>query len=637
MELAQELEEIDRGGVHMLVECSPDGAPAPIDVVLVGRHPGTGRDSFALIELKRWASVAVGVRNESKLLVPGMKREKAHPSDQLTRNADYFFGENGPLKGLQIEYAGFSYLHNAHVGDVQALFAPGRSTSPYSMYFTRDDRVELHRELLRQFDSSSGATSAELLLQRMGVRNAPLLNAMVSSKGEDTVFTLRGEQKRAAAAVRMAVERLSDAPGEDLLTASVWKEDAVFVIRGGAGSGKSAIGLELMRQLALQGHRVRYASGSRAFDATMKRHVGYRDRAFQDMFVFFSSFIKPPKPRLDLLICDEAHRLRERSTNHRVPEEQWGTGPQVDELLDAARVTVFLLDGRQSVRPNEVGTVELIEDAAARRELSPTTFALQEQFRCGGSDAYRQWVHDLLGFSGRDVDRWAPDGLMHVEVADSPEELERVIRREHDAGASARIVAGFCWPWNKPKGHVRRLVKDVRIGGWHRLWNAWGDNYCEHGAPPAKLWGVDPAGIDQIGCVYSSQGLEWDWCGVILGDDMVWRDGKWVFQKGVKRREKAVKIWRVRKPGSFDPEVAGSAVAPEVFEDCVRNAYHVLLTRASRAAVLYSTDPDTQAYLKDRVGEVEIAGLRPTWENLPEVARRPRSQRGGKPQQDVLF
>jgi DUF2075 family protein len=212
--------------------------------------------------------------------------------------------------------------------------------------------------------------------------------------------------------------------------------------------------------------------------------------------------------------------------------------------------------------------------------------------------------------------------VLHVEVVDSPEEMERIIRAEALAGASARMVAGYCWPWTEPQGKERRLEADVRIGDWHRPWNALSESFCENKTvPPSKIWSVHPAGLDQIGCVYTAQGLEWDWCGVIMGGDMVWRDGGWVFQRGKKRKDAETGVYRVRVPGSFDPKVRTSSLSDDDFARCVRNAYHVLMTRASRATVLYSTDEETRAHLKELVGDVHIHGLRPTWENLPPSAR----------------
>ncbi|MDQ1071112.1 DNA/RNA helicase domain-containing protein [Streptomyces canus] len=119
--------------------------------------------------------------------------------------------------------------------------------------------------------------------------------------------------------------------------------------------------------------------------------------------------------------------------------------------------------------------------------------------------------------------------------------------------------------------------------------------------------------------MYSAQGLEWDWCGVIIGDDMVWRDDHWEYRRAALTRDKERGVWRVRTPGSADESIRSRN--NERFDECVRNAYHVLMTRASRATVLYSTDAETQAYLKRMVGPVEDDGLRPTWRSLPPEAR----------------
>ncbi len=235
--------------------------------------------------------------------------------------------------------------------------------------------------------------------------------------------------------------------------------------------------------------------------------------------------------------------------------------------------------------------------------------------------------------SDEEATEWIPDGLMHVEIADSPEELERVIRSEALAGASARMVAGYCWPWTKPQGKEKRLEADVRIGDWHRPWNADSESFCEDDAPPSKIWSVHANGLGQIGCVYTAQGLEWDWCGVIMGEDMVRRGDRWVFRRGKERKDPESGVKRVGTPGSFDPKVRASSVDDEDFGRLVRHAYHVLMTRATRATVLYSTDEETRAYLKKLVGDVHIHGLRPTWENLPPEARAPhlpRPARGGR-------
>ncbi|WP_332888281.1 DUF2075 domain-containing protein [Streptomyces carminius] len=637
--LAKDLMAAGRGNVEMVVECAATtqedgrpGGPRLIDVVLVGRHPDSGRVSVQLVELKRWSRVTRVEEATAELVyVPGLDgegKEKKHPAVQLREYYELFTGKTGPLSGLSFECGGFAYLHNASDESVRPLLGLDAPTGIYARTYTNDGRKQLLQDLRGYFAADGGASEAELLLQRMGLRNTPLLDAMINSRGEDTVFTLRGGQREVVADVLRTARLVLDDPDQAPLLPSPKK--AVFLVTGGAGTGKSAIGLELKARFEAEGRSVRYASGSRAFNGAMQEHVGYGDREFRESFTYFSNFVTPPEPPLDVLLCDEAHRIRARTTNRFWPPEKWGKQPQVDDLLDASRLTVFFLDEGQSLRPDEVGTVELVQDAAERHGADLRRYHLREQFRCGGSDAYLRWVHGLLGLSGEEPREWTPDGLMHLEIADTPGELERIILAEGRAGASARMVAGYCWPWNKPQGAERRLEADVRIGEWHRPWNADSGTFCEGGdAPPSKIWSVHENGIGQIGCVYTAQGLEWDWCGVIMGDDMVRRGDRWVFRRG-KNRKDETGLKRLLAPGSQDSKVNTSRLSDAEFERCVRHAYHVLLTRASRATVLYSTDEETRAYLKKLAGNIRIDGLRPTWENLPEEARVPHQRRPGR-------
>lgn len=654
VELAEDLVDAERGNVEMVVECAATvdepkkGEPHLIDVVLVGRHPETRLPSFQLVELKRWSMVTQVEAATAKLVsVPGYKSPKKHPALQLRETYRSFTGDQGPLHGITVECGGFAYLHNATDDSVRPLLVTLAPTGAYERVYTRDSRDRLLVDLRRHFGEDGAASEAEQLLRYMNLRNTPLLDAMIRSRGEDTVFTLRGQQRGVAESILQRAALVLSNPDQPAPSPDDGR--AVFIVTGGAGTGKSAVGLQLRADFEAAGRTVKYASGSRAFNGALQEQVGYTDKEFRKRFAYFSHFVTPPDPPLDVLICDEAHRMRERTIDIYRREEKSGKQPQVDDLLDASRLTVFFLDESQSVRPKEVGTVSLIEAAAGARGITPLHYGLREEWRCGGSDAYIRWVRAVLDIEEGTTD-WTPDGLMHVEVAESPQELESIIRAEAEAGATARMVAGFCWPWTDPvgKGKAARLEADVRIGDWHRPWNAKGDSFRENGAvPPSTKWAVHPYGINQIGCVYTAQGLEWDWCGVILGEDMVRRDDLWVYRKGQWREDPESKVKRVKVPGSFDMKLREGAGSEqereEEFARCVRHAYHVLMTRASRATVLYSTDEETQAYLKSRVGDVQIHGLRPTWENLPAEARIPhlpspkRTGNETSPGQELLF
>ncbi|KOG25170.1 MULTISPECIES: DUF2075 domain-containing protein [Streptomyces] len=616
--LAEELVDAGHGDLHMFVECQPQGVDGAADVILVGVHPETGQDSLLVVELKRWSSVEA-TENPEKVAVQGYRKPKKHPSTQVGKVVD-FFSSDASMNGLSVSYAGISYLHNALEESVKPLLAAGTPKGAHAFYFTDDTRLDLLEEVRDRFRRESGEPAAGRLLRRLGLRNAPLLEAMALSEGVDTAFTLRGEQRSVWRDVKRAVERGREGGGEEDA------ERAVFLVRGGAGTGKSAIGLQLLRHFTAAGLSARYATGSIAFHAALEE-LFQRDAVLsKEQLAHFLSFVEPPTPALDLLICDEAHRVRELSNLQYWSAEKRGTKPQVDELIQAARVTVFLLDDNQSLRRGEVGSSRLVADAALRHGVTPDIYDLHNEFRCGGSEGYRRWVLDLLGLSGETPHVWEWDGLMHVEVADSVEDLEKVVLEEQRDGATARMVAGFCWPWNFPDEETRELPLDVDIRGWNRPWNAKGTlRRYANGEPPAELWGVDPAGIGQIGCVYTAQGLEWDWCGVVLGEDMVRRGDEWHFKKGkVSKKDEETGRRELLETGSVDP---GLPKDPDEFARRIRNAYHVLLTRASSATVLYSVDPETQRYLKKMVAPVEEEGLRPTAAAQSELQRFERKLR----------
>jgi DUF2075 family protein len=228
-----------------------------------------------------------------------------------------------------------------------------------------------------------------------------------------------------------------------------------------------------------------------------------------------------------------------------------------------------------------MGAVETIGAYARASGLQVYEVDLRDQYRCGGSQKYVDWVIALLGLDGDEAKAWSGDDRFEVRVADSPEELEQIIRAKAADGYSARITAGYCWPWSDPLPSGD-LSPDVRIGGWARPWNVKGDRRVGE-APPAATWATDAGGIDQVGCVYTAQGFEYDWNGVIIGPDLVWRDGEFVSDRSASR----------------DPDFRSRAkVDDKQFDDLVRNVYKVLLTRGLVGTVIYSTDAETRAALR---------------------------------------
>ncbi|MCW3101369.1 MAG: ATP-binding protein [Chthonomonadaceae bacterium] len=530
------------------------------DAVLCGRNPKTGADSYVVVELKQWSEAELLVETTDLCSVPGAGGTRLHPGEQVRRYCGHMSDFLGTFAGKADQIAGVAYLHNATDLAIRGLeLLP---EDDHGRLFTGQRRSQFLAFLNSKL-SGPGADAADRLLGSAVRPSRQLLALAAEEVQEREMFRLQDEQQVAFRLVQRAVERSRRGAHKQAI-----------VVLGGPGSGKSVIALSLLGELSREGRTVLHATGSSAFTQTLRKVAGRRAPRVKTMFRYFNQFGDLEPNELDVLICDEAHRIRETSANRYTPAKARRGTPQVDELLQAARVPVFLLDEHQVVRPGELGSLAEIRAAAARLGIDVELVELDGQYRCGGSRAYEEWVRRLLGLESGDPVPWQGDDRFEVQVADSPEGLETLLA---DREGTARISAGYCWPWGDPRPDGT-LPEDVVIGSWRRPWNNKKDT-AVGGAPGRPFWASDPAGFGQVGCVYTAQGFEYDWSGVIFGDDLVWRRDRWVAQPRA----------------SHDSAVKRAPI--EEFDRAVRNTYKVLLTRGMLGSALYSTDPETQDLL----------------------------------------
>ena len=166
---------------------------------------------------------------------------------------------------------------------------------------------------------------------------------------------------------------------------------------------------------------------------------------------------------------------------------------------------------------------------------------------------------------------------MEFKIVESPEKLKELIdEKNKEKKNSARIVAGFCWPWSAPLKDGT-LVNDVKIGNFQMPWEKKDDFW---------RWATDDSGMNQVGTIYTSQGFEFDYIGVIFGNDLVYNKDK--------------KKWEVNPKNSYDTMVTrNNSKLLEHF----KNVYRVLLSRAHKGVYVYFMDKDTEEYFKSKIGE----------------------------------
>ncbi|MFC6882141.1 MULTISPECIES: DUF2075 domain-containing protein [Actinomadura] len=564
--LARDLVEAGLGKLEMLIEYQLPRTSKRADVVLAGTNRRTGDDLYMVVELKQWSSAELYEEDETMVLVPGYAQAVSHPLRQVQGYCDTIVDFVGALGGDADLVRGVAYLHNAADPDVEDLYELVQSEQ--TRLFTKTRRGGFLEHLRGSFAPDAGAAAADRLLDSHIRPSKQLMRLAAAEIKEREQFVLLDEQRLAFDMVMHAVRRAHGANSK-----------RVVIVTGGPGSGKSVIALSLLGELNRQGRTVLHATGSRSFTQTMRKVAGSRNRRVQNLFKYFNSFMNAERNEWDVLICDEAHRIRETSVNRYTRAEQRTGRPQLDELMSAAHVPVFLLDEHQVVKPGETGTVATITGYAERLGLRVERVDLTGQWRCGGSEKYEEWVLGLLGLAAEGPAPWTGDDHFDVTVAETPQEMEALLRDKMAEGYTARISAGYCWPWSDPRKDDS-LVPDVRIGDWARPWNVKGDRSIGT-APPSALWSTKDGGFDQVGCVYTAQGFEYDWSGVIIGPDLIAGPEGLVTVRGENK----------------DPELIKKTVSDTQVDRHIRNIYKVLLTRGMAGTVLYAVDPATREFL----------------------------------------
>ena len=364
---------------------------------------------------------------------------------------------------------------------------------------------------------------------------------------------------------------------------------SVIVVHGGPGTGKTVIAVNVLAELARKNKSVFYGCKSKPFSEALKKVVGTDSKIlFSNLTRFLPSRVQ--EDSIDVVLIDEAHRIGKKSNSQYTPREDRTEMPQIDQLIRCAKTAVFFIDDAQIVRSQEVGSSALIREAAGRFSAGYEDVQLISQFRCAGSDNYLDWLEYVLGYKERPVD-FSKDDRFEFKIFDNPNALCDVIRRHEAKKAnSARMVAGYCWPWSKELNQDGSLIKDVVIPehDFAMPWEAQDDypdgRKLQKGIPKWYQWAYSTKGVEQVGCIYTVQGFEFDYVGVIVGPDL----------KYDKNLDKLV----CDVSATSDPTLRRDTAK---FETYAKNIYRVLMSRGMKGCYVYFCDKEVEAYFRKNI------------------------------------
>lgn len=550
----------------VLIEFNLPATSRRIDFMITGQDESR-RENFVVVELKQWEKAEATSRNDIvSTFTGGRRQDVTHPSYQAWSYMQYLTDMNAAIQDDGIRGSACAYLHNYALKQPEPLLMTQyQEIVQEAPVFFKEDYQSLQQFIYRNVGLGKGVNTMMLIEHGRLRPSRKLMDHVASLFQGNNEFVLLDEQK---VAYETIVERALHATRK-----------TVIMIKGGPGTGKSVISVNAFGTLLQHGQNVKFVAPNQAFRQVMLEYLVKeqpRSRArIKSLFDGSSKFWNVPLNAFDVLVVDEAHRLKKAGAYMYRGENQ------VADVIRAARVTILFVDDGQQIRPDDCGSAAEIRQFAKHFNAELIEMELTAQFRCSGAEGYINWLDDVLqirhtaNFDGWDRESFA------FEIMDSPNDVLARIREKQAQDFKARMLAGYAWDWTDERVNPKGEVKDVAISE-HDFAMPWNQR------TNSSLWAVMPEGVEQVGCIHTSQGLEFDYVGVIIGKDL-----RFDPVTGEVYADAASYKDRTGMKG-----ISGNR---EKLTQYIRNIYKTLLSRGMNGCYVYVSDDGLRAYLHRRL------------------------------------
>lgn len=362
------------------------------------------------------------------------------------------------------------------------------------------------------------------------------------------------------------------AVAETLYEVVIGGKESVHIVNGGPGTGKTILATYLAKLLKDDTKTKSLTIGLVVSMTSLRKSI---KEAFSRISGLTGSMVIGPSEvadkKYDLLIVDEAHRLRQRRniTNYRSHDamnKKLGLaqdGSELDWILKCSKQQILFYDINQSIRPADV-------HATRFKDLNATHHFLTSQLRVKGGEKYIEFINTI--FEGKKVlDTKFSD--FDFQIYDDAAQMVKDIKTKNSKHSLCRIVAGFAWPWVS-RGDPN--ATDIDINGFKLRWNS-----------TTTDWVNSPNAINEVGCIHTVQGYDLNYVGVIVGAELAY-DVKTDRLVVNKSKYEDVNGWR----GITDPVE---------LERYIVNIYKTLMTRGMQGCYVYFVDKETEKFFKSRI------------------------------------
>ncbi len=381
------------------------------------------------------------------------------------------------------------------------------------------------------------------------------------------------------------------------------KSNSIF-IKGGAGTGKTILATYLIKLLTteieeagkdeynedeikeinyIKEFQEKYPNAKIGLVIAMTSLRESLESVFKKLPGLKSSMIINPSDtfkttdKYDLLIVDEAHRLRQyrniswmgafRKNNQKLGLDD--TGNELDWIIANSKNQIFFYDSAQSVKPSD------IDEAHFNKLLANTDtlkIQLTSQMRVKGGNNYISFVDDLLHLKRNEKEIFIQSNY-ELMIFNSLNELYKELSNREEKFGLCRLVAGYSWPWASKEN---KSAIDIEIEGLQFQWNQ-----------TDKDWINSTNAFKEIGCIHTTQGYDLNYTGVIFGKEIN-------YNKVTDEIEINAKLY-------FDQNGKKGISNPADLKAYIINIYKTIMYRGIKGTFVYACNDELREYLKQHI------------------------------------
>ena len=546
-----------------------------IDFMMSGYN--NNKSNVVIVELKQWDK-ATEVKDMDGIYkvntyTGGGLRDVNHPSYQAMTYANLIKDYNEIVQLKDINVVPCAYLHNYYFEEDDTLLSTNyKEYTDKAPLFGHNDVIKL-RNFIKKYIEDGDDGNILYEIDHGKIRPSKMLQDSLRNmlKGNKEFYMIDNQKIVYEYALRNAIDTVAA------------NDKNVMIVRGGPGTGKSVLAINLLVELNNRNMTCFYVTKNAAPRSvySSKLRGDYTQTYINHLFQGSGSFIDEERNKLDCLVVDEAHRLNAKSGMFQNKGEN-----QIKEIINAAKFSIFFIDENQKVTLKDIGSEDLIRRFAKEQGAGIYSFDLDSQFRCNGSDGYIAWLDRILDI--KDTANFNIDGFDYdFRVLDDPNDVRRLIEEKNKINNKSRIVSGYCWNWIS-EGKNNSEVHDIEIPEYNfgMSWNLGN----------STTWAIDSESVNEVGCIHTCQGLEFDYIGVIIGDDLRYENNH-IVTDYTKRAKTDTSLNGIKKIAKEQ----GQEVADKVADNIIKNTYRTLMTRGMKGCYVYCTNKELAEYLKSNI------------------------------------